>query len=71
MKFAKSHEWVKVDSDRPKEATIGITDFAQKALGDLVFVELPEKGKNLKKEVFFQKKKNLPFSQFTLFIFNN
>lgn len=38
LKYASSHEWVKVDGD---EATIGITDFAQCQLGDLVFVELP------------------------------
>ncbi|MGD0783528.1 MAG: glycine cleavage system protein GcvH [Candidatus Aminicenantales bacterium] len=42
--FTKDHEWVAVDGDK---ATIGITDFAQKQLGDLVFVELPEIGKRL------------------------
>ncbi len=39
--FTKDHEWVKVDGD---EATIGVTDFAQKQLGDVVYVELPSVG---------------------------
>ena len=42
--FTKDHEWVAVDGDK---ATIGISDFAQKQLGDVVFVELPEIGKHL------------------------
>jgi glycine cleavage system H protein len=42
--FTKDHEWVSVDGDF---AIIGITDFAQKQLGDVVFVELPEVGKQL------------------------
>ncbi|WP_323702964.1 glycine cleavage system protein GcvH [Mammaliicoccus sp. Dog046] len=41
LKYSKEHEWVKVDGD---VATIGITDFAQSELGDIVFVELPEEG---------------------------
>jgi hypothetical protein len=41
FKFAKSHEWAKLDGDI---ATIGISSHAQKELGDIVFVELPEKG---------------------------
>ncbi|HBA63874.1 MAG TPA: glycine cleavage system protein H, partial [Lachnospiraceae bacterium] len=41
LKYAKSHEWVKEE----KEAVvIGLTDYAQSALGDLVFVNLPEPG---------------------------
>ena len=44
LKFSKDHEWVSVEGDI---ATIGITDFAQKALGDVVFIELPEVGKTL------------------------
>ena len=39
LKYTKEHEWVSVDSDI---ATIGITDYAQEQLGDIVFVELPE-----------------------------
>ena len=39
--FSKEHEWVKVDGD---SATIGITDYAQNALGDIVYVELPKVG---------------------------
>jgi glycine cleavage system H protein len=40
--FSKDHEWVKLDGDT---ATIGITDYAQNSLGDIVFVELPSVGK--------------------------
>lgn len=40
-KFAATHEWAKVDGDT---ATIGISDFAQNELGDLVFINLPEVG---------------------------
>jgi glycine cleavage system H protein len=39
--FSKEHEWVKLDGD---VATIGITDYAQNALGDIVYVELPKVG---------------------------
>jgi len=39
LKYIRSHEWVKIEDD---VATIGITDFAQSQLGDLVFIELPE-----------------------------
>ena len=41
MKFTKSHEWVMVEGNI---ATVGISDFAQKELGDIVFVETPEVG---------------------------
>ena len=41
LKFTKDHEWVQLDGD---VATIGITQHAQEQLGDLVFVELPQKG---------------------------
>jgi glycine cleavage system H protein len=41
LKYTKEHEWVKVDG---KIATIGVTDYAQGELGDIVFVELPEIG---------------------------
>jgi glycine cleavage system H protein len=44
LKFSKEHEWVKVEGDL---AYIGITDFAQHALGNIVFVELPEKDAQL------------------------
>jgi len=46
-KFSKQHEWVSVEED---VATIGITKHAAEMLGDIVFVELPEKGKNVEKE---------------------
>jgi glycine cleavage system H protein len=39
LKYTKDHEWVKIEGDK---AYIGITDFAQHSLGDIVFVELPE-----------------------------
>ncbi|MBW8729093.1 MAG: glycine cleavage system protein GcvH [Inquilinus limosus] len=42
--FTQDHEWIRVDGDI---ATVGITDFAQKQLGDVVFVELPEAGRTL------------------------
>ena len=46
-KFSKQHEWFSVEGD---VATIGITKHAAEMLGDIVFVELPEKGKNVEKE---------------------
>jgi glycine cleavage system H protein len=50
LKYTKDHEWVRVAAD---EAAVGITDFAQKQLGDVVFVELPEVGRTLSQgEVF-------------------
>ena len=45
LKYTESHEWVKENGDGT--VTVGITDHAQDALGDLVFVELPEVGKQL------------------------
>ena len=42
LKYAKTHEWVRVEDDGT--VTIGITDHAQAALGDIVFVDLPEPG---------------------------
>ncbi|OYW84637.1 MAG: glycine cleavage system protein H [Sphingobium sp. 32-64-5] len=44
--FTEEHEWIDVDGDI---ATVGITDFAQQQLGDIVFVELPEEGKTFDK----------------------
>lgn len=44
--FTDDHEWLQIDGDI---ATVGITDFAQKQLGDVVFVELPKPGRTLKK----------------------
>ena len=41
FRYSKEHEWVKIDGDR---AAVGITDFAQQQLGDVVLVELPEAG---------------------------
>lgn len=45
LKYSKEHEWVMVNGD---VAVIGITDFAQSSLGDIVFMELPDQGKTLK-----------------------
>ena len=46
-KYSKQHEWVSVEGDI---ATVGITKHATEMLGDVVFVELPEKGKSVEKE---------------------
>jgi glycine cleavage system H protein len=45
-RYTRDHEWIRLDGD---VATIGITDYAQEQLGDIVFVELPEIGKKLDK----------------------
>lgn len=44
LKYTKDHEWTKIEGDI---VTIGITDYAQSSLGDIVFVELPESGREL------------------------
>jgi glycine cleavage system H protein len=44
LRYAKTHEWIRIDGD---EVTIGVTDYAQHALGDVVFAELPEVGRKL------------------------
>ncbi|NQW05251.1 MAG: glycine cleavage system protein GcvH [Acidobacteria bacterium] len=50
LNYTRDHEWIRVSGD---EATVGITDFAQKQLGDVVFVELPDVGRALTQgEVF-------------------
>jgi glycine cleavage system H protein len=45
LKYTKEHEWALVEGDT---VTVGITDFAQSALGDIVFVEVPDVGSDLK-----------------------
>jgi len=50
LKYTKDHEWIKVDGD---EAYVGITDYAQNELGDIVFVEIETEGENLDKEEVF------------------
>ena len=47
LKYTESHEWVRREADGT--LTVGITEFAQEALGDMVFVELPEVGRALAK----------------------
>ena len=50
LKYTKDHEWIRLEGANGK---IGITDYAQKALGDVVYLELPQVGRALKKgEVF-------------------
>ena len=46
QRYTKEHEWVRVDGDT---ATVGISDYAQEQLGDIVFVDLPEPGAGLEK----------------------
>jgi glycine cleavage system H protein len=50
LKYTKDHVWVHADGDI---ATIGISDYAQQELGDIVFVEMPETGKKVAKEDTF------------------
>ncbi|HRN94367.1 MAG: glycine cleavage system protein GcvH [Chitinophagales bacterium] len=50
LKYSKEHEWVKVDGN---VATIGISDFAQKELGDIVYVDIEAMGKSLSKDAVF------------------
>ena len=50
LKYTKDHEWIRIENG---EATVGITDFAQKELGDIVFVEIETEGETLDEgEVF-------------------
>jgi len=48
--YTEEHEWIKIEGD---SATVGITDFAQSSLGDIVFVELPDEGTNLETNASF------------------
>lgn len=50
LKFTETHEWVKIED---KQGIIGITDYAVEKLGDVVFVELPPLGKEVKKKESF------------------
>lgn len=50
LKFTKDHEWVSIEGDI---ATVGITDFAQSELGDIVYVEIETLGEDLEKESIF------------------
>ena len=47
LKYTKTHEWIRIEG---KTAIVGITDFAQHQLGDIVYIELPEKGVNLERQ---------------------
>jgi glycine cleavage system H protein len=46
LRYTKDHEWIRIDGS---DATVGITDFAQDQLGDIVYVELPEIGRRVTK----------------------
>ena len=48
LKYSKSHEWVRVNDDGT--VTVGITDHAQDQLGDMVYIEVPEQGRELEAE---------------------
>jgi glycine cleavage system H protein len=50
LKYTKDHEWIKVEGE---EATIGITDYAQNELGDIVFIEVETEGETLDREETF------------------
>lgn len=50
LKYSKTHEWLDIEG---KKAKIGITDFAQDSLGDIVYVELPDIGQELQKDADF------------------
>ncbi|MDQ6762614.1 MAG: glycine cleavage system protein GcvH [Bacteroidota bacterium] len=50
LKYTKDHEWISIEGD---VATIGITDFAQHELGDIVYIEIETKGKALEAETVF------------------
>lgn len=50
LKYTKDHEWILVEG---QTATVGITDFAQRELGDIVFVDINTKGKSLDAEAIF------------------
>lgn len=47
MRYTETHEWVEIDEER--HAIVGITDYAQRELGDVVYVELPQVGKEVAK----------------------
>ncbi len=50
LKYTKDHEWIKIEGDK---ATIGITDFAQKELGDIVYVDVNTIGETVDKDAVF------------------
>ena len=50
LKYTKDHEWISIEGD---VATVGITDFAQGELGDIVYVEIEKTGENFSKEEVF------------------
>jgi len=51
LKYSKTHEWIRIE--KKKEAVIGITDYAQQELGDIVYLELPEENEQIEKDGAF------------------
>lgn len=51
IKYSRTHEWVRLENSN--EVTIGISDYAQEEMGDIVYVELPEEGAEIEKETAF------------------
>ena len=49
LKYTKEHEWVRMDEEEEGVAVLGITDYAQDQLGDIVYVELPKEGERVEK----------------------
>ena len=50
LKYSRSHEWVRIEGG---EAVVGLSDYAQEELGDIVYIELPEEGGEVEKETAF------------------
>lgn len=50
LKYTKDHEWIRIEGN---QATIGITEFAQRELGDIVYIDIPSVGKEVSKEEVF------------------
>ena len=53
LKYTKDHEWIRVTDTNTKKGMVGITDFAQKELGDIVYVEIETEGEELQVEESF------------------
>lgn len=52
LKYSKEHEWVRVEGNT---GTVGVTDFAQKELGDIVYVEIETVGDTIEKDAVFER----------------
>jgi len=67
LKYTKDHEWVKIDGDI---ATVGITEFAQSELGDIVYVEIETVGETIDQEEVFGSVEAVKTNFLTMVIFN-